>query len=567
MWVGTNNGLNIIDLKTEKVIRTFNHQSTNSRSISANTINVILKDKQGQIWIGCGSGFTLLESYQARGLNKYNSKTNDFRRYISSNSGLSNDNINSILQDKTGDLWIGTYGGLFHLNHKSKQIKAVKDEDGMPHCVVMGILESSNGNLWLSTLNGLIKYDPKLKRHELFTKNDGLQDNRFNVDAYCKLKNGNFIFGGANGFNCFHPDSVPTNAFPPKIVLTGFKTNSKTVHLDTAINAKKRIQLDYKENVFTISFAALNFQRTNKNQYQYKLEGYDKTWVNAGTHTSASYSNVPPGNYEFVLKGSNNDGVWSIRKTPLTLTIVPPFWLTNWFKGSVLIILASSFVLFFQLRYQRLRKLARERLNIIIETQESERERISRELHDGVGAKLSTIGLLLSATQSTNETKHLLDQSKNLNSDVVIDIRRLLFDLSPQTLENGNFIHALEEMIAGLPQITPIIAVLNISGDAVPLEKNQATALFRICQELINNTLKYAKATELKITITFSTSRIQLKYEDNGIGFDQSNIKSGYGLKNIHTRIRLMLGDLSITSKVNKGTHIQISVPYSTLKP
>jgi hypothetical protein len=148
--------------------------------------------------------------------------------------------------------------------------------------------------------------------------------------GHFKSRNGYLYFGGTNGFVRFHPDSVKINRWIPPIVLSGFKKFYADAELDSAITVKKVVTLSYTENVISFEFAALNYTRPEKNRFAYKMEGFDRDWVNCGTRRTATYTNLEPGSYVFRVKGSNNDGVWNEEGTWVMLVVTPPVWKTWW---------------------------------------------------------------------------------------------------------------------------------------------------------------------------------------------------------------------------------------------
>jgi len=171
---------------------------------------------------------------------------------------------------------------------------------------------------------------------------DGLQSNEFWHNAYFKDNNGRMYFGGQNGFNAFYPDSIKVSYFLPQVVFTGLKIFNKSVKINEklngdiiiskSINQTSEIVLSYKNNAFTLEFAALHYAQPKKNYYAYKMEGYDQNWNYVGNKREATYTNLNPGKYTFRVKASNNDGIWNEKGTAIEITILPPWWKTIWFR-------------------------------------------------------------------------------------------------------------------------------------------------------------------------------------------------------------------------------------------
>jgi ligand-binding sensor domain-containing protein/signal transduction histidine kinase len=345
IWIGTSKGL----YKYRKSDNSFKHyhsDQTNPNSLSYDVINVIYKDKNNGIWIGT-----------AKGLNYYNSKTDSFKRYRSLNNGknkLSNEHITAICEDNNGILWIGTLNGLNKIDASNNSFVFYNEKDGLPDNVIHGILTDDHGNLWISTNRGISKINTSLLQNKNvsgirnYNIDDGIQSNEFITNSSYKSSRGELFFGGINGFNIFHPDSIKDNPHIPNIVITDFKLFNKSVPigiddspLKAHISQTETITLNHKQSVITFGFAALNYTSTKKNQYAYILEGFEKEWNYIGNKHEATYTNLPAGRYVFRVKGSNNDGIWNEKGTSLKIIVLNPWWKTWWF-----IVLVTLFCLF-----------------------------------------------------------------------------------------------------------------------------------------------------------------------------------------------------------------------------
>jgi two-component sensor histidine kinase/ligand-binding sensor domain-containing protein len=325
LWVGTfEGGLNKFDREIEQFTH-YNHDPNIPNSLSDKNVWSIYEDQSGTLWIGTFAG----------GLNKFDSQTGHFKHYKnnpSNSNSLSHDRILSIYEYPSGTLWIGTYGGgLDKFDVATETFTHYTERDGLSDNGVIGILADDDGNLWISTDKGLSKFNPKTETFRNYDVGDGLQGNEFDgVKAYLKTKDGKMFFGGLNGFNAFYPDQVKDNPHIPPIVITNFQKFNKDVKLDTAISSTKEIKLSYKDNFFSFEFAALDYTNPSKNQYAYKLEGFDKDWIYSGNRRYASYTNLDGGTYTFRVKGSNNDGIWNEEGTSIKIIITPPPWKTWW---------------------------------------------------------------------------------------------------------------------------------------------------------------------------------------------------------------------------------------------
>jgi len=336
MWVGTDGGLSIIS--GDRSMITYKADSKDSTTIGHNIVFSFLRDKTGTEWIGTRGG----------GLNKVIRSNGDlsnlkFKRYHHNPrdaQSVSNDEIYCLFEGSDGLIWIGTNGGLNSFDPRTEKFKRYFTTDGLPHNTIQGILGDDNGVLWLSTLKGISRFDPVHKEFHNFDISEGLQGSEFNRGAILKTRDGEFYFGGVNGFNSFKPADVKDNPFVPRVAITSIRKFDKPAWSAGPAYLKKEFQLSYLDNYFSFEFAALDFTNPSKNEFAYRLEGFDPDWVYAGTRRIASYTNLEGGEYIFRVKASNNDGKWNEEGTTLRIRITPPFWKTWWFRVIAAIALA-----------------------------------------------------------------------------------------------------------------------------------------------------------------------------------------------------------------------------------
>ncbi len=320
LWLGTLGGLARFDAKN----REFRHFVMKEDNSYFSRVISLLEDSKGRIWVG-GNQLGLL--------NKSTGQIKIFPYKNELYDGTTTYDVRCIYEDKNGNLWIATEGaGLNLFDPENGKFIAFTTKDGLSNNSIHQILEDKSGNLWLSTNNGLTKFHPETKKVRIYDDNDGLQSNQFSYMAAMKDNSGRMYFGGLNGFNVFHPDSIRDNPYKPPVVLTDFihfnaKKNKNAV-LNKHIHYAESIELPFK-SVFTLQFTALNYTSTEKNQYEYKLEGFSDEWINVDNQRTATYTNLDPGKYVFHVKGSNNDLVWNDKGTQLNIVISPPWWKTK----------------------------------------------------------------------------------------------------------------------------------------------------------------------------------------------------------------------------------------------
>jgi signal transduction histidine kinase/ligand-binding sensor domain-containing protein/CheY-like chemotaxis protein len=360
LWVGTlGGGLCRYDYKTN-TFRNYLHDEKDTNSISNNSINYVFFTSSGKLYI---SNYTNLELFN------YDRENFTCFAYLRDPAGTkTGKHIISIFEDSKKNIWVATNTGLKIFDETTGSFVAYNTQS-LPEQTIQGIVEDSHGNLWISTLNGVSKFIKGINRPENpefinFTNSDGLSGNEFLKRAAYKNSTGTIYFGSSKGVTYFHPDSILMNKVQPKVVLSELmllssKKGSNKVKYTSIIeniNTIDKLDLSYLNSNFVITFASLNYLHPENNQYQYKLEGYDEDWIDAGNQRSVSYTNIQPGKYTFIVNGSNNDGTWCQLPKMLKIIIHPPWWRTILFKILLGVIIILIFVSIFYLRLSILKR-------------------------------------------------------------------------------------------------------------------------------------------------------------------------------------------------------------------
>lgn len=376
LWVSTNSGLNQFDPKTEKFVR-YQHDPDNPNSLLGNNLSDIDVDAQGQVWtVNFGDGATLFDPHKRSfkrftkdeknpnslatkwaiavevasdglvwiggesGLSRYDPKTDRFTSFTVEQNNLSYIGIQTIYEDSQGTIWVGTENGLNQYDPVRNTFTNYFVKDGLAGNKIAGIIEDNQGYLWITTGKGLSRFDPRTRTFRNYDDRDGLQGKQFNVHSVYKSPSGEIFVGGRNGFNTFYPDRLPNNPQIPPVALTDFRLLNQSVEigegspLQQHINVVKEIVLPYNHTVFSIAFAALDYRMPAKNQYAYKMEGFDQDWRETRSDQRwATYTNLDPGQYTFRVKASNNDDLWNETGTSVQILITPPWWGTWWFRA------------------------------------------------------------------------------------------------------------------------------------------------------------------------------------------------------------------------------------------
>lgn len=323
LWVGTKvDGIYVFN-KKKKLVYHFYYDSSVT-SISNNNIWHMQTDAQGNLWIGT--------SY---GLNRWMPESKTFKKYFHNPNdpySICGNDIWWIHIDDQKRMWVtAVEGGISLYNPTTDNFSSITVKEGLPTSAIYGNISDKEGKIWISTSIGILTYNPATKKFSrFFGENDGLQGNEFTRKAMFKSSSGKLFFGGINGVSCFYPDDIYTNEYIPPIAITSFRIFDKLI--DNEVANGDTITVNYDQNFLSFEFSALSYKNTQQNQYAYYLENFNQTWIYSRHQNHASYTNLDPGSYILRIKGSNNDEVWNEEGISITLIILPPWWMTAWFR-------------------------------------------------------------------------------------------------------------------------------------------------------------------------------------------------------------------------------------------
>jgi signal transduction histidine kinase/ligand-binding sensor domain-containing protein len=315
--------------------------------VVSNEVVQVLESRRGGLWVQTNEGLFFLDK-----------ETDQFERHgydPSKGPVFSSQDINSLLEDEDGYLWVGTWqGGLNRYNPETGEILYYGLEDGLPSPSVQGILEDEDNNvLWLSTFRGIARFD---KEAETFTNygNEAGAQSLYADRSSLELTSGLFVFGGSNGITVFDPANFSGDTQPPITRITGMKAGEEAVSLKAGTNTS----LDYSQNNLSISYTGIHFDNPSKNQYAYKLSPVDEDWRHVGGSRSAYFYDLKPGDYTFSVRAASPNSVWSQPRT-IEFKIAPPWWMTWWAYAGYAILLLTGFLMLH--RFQKSRALRKER--------------------------------------------------------------------------------------------------------------------------------------------------------------------------------------------------------------
>lgn len=539
--------------------------SDESGELETRTMSIrrIYEDRTGNIWLATTNrGFIKLDISE-----ELIAGFKTFENAINANYSISHSDARQIHQQNDSTFWLATYGGgINRWISSSGRIDNFRTSEGLANNSTYGILQDQNPRfLWVSTNNGLSRLDTKELKFTNFTDADNLQNNEFNTGAFLKRKNGQLIFGGVNGFNSIDTEVLAINRTPPLVYITQVNLFNQSLKMDSSTTATKSISLGHENNFLSFEFAALDYNDPLDNQYAYKMEGVDEGWVYSGNRSFADYPNLSPGEYRFNVKASNNDGFWNEAGTNLAITITPPWWQTGLFRLSTLLVFLGGLIAV--VRYTSQIKLRKQIHKMELENKlRNERERISRDLHDHVGSQLANIMSGLSLVDKYNEVEEKEKSSNLVNSlkgdaqNTIKQLRDTIWALNQKDLNLEAFIDHLKTYFKNQSALNEILEI-QFSLEGAPetqLSSTQALNVFRIIQEASQNTLKYAEASMLKISLSQKKGSLDVSIKDNGTFKNkEKNFNGGYGLGNMKKRARELGGDIKVHTE--RGTEVLLS--------
>ena len=569
LFVGTESeGLKLFDLNKNEIILENIIDDTKNCMVKSMTI-----DSNYSLWIATHlNGLLYLNNF------KYDSKNTIEPEINYLDCG---NTVWTVYEDLDKILWVGSASnGLNKININCVSISTYTEKDGLCNNCVLGILEDDNNNLWLSTTKGLSKFNKEDESFKNYDTSDGLNNLEFNEGAYFKHSDGTMYFGGNNGITYFHPSDIKDNPYIPNIVITEFEIFNKLVEgspdnpfLKKNITYADEINLTYKESVFSFKFAALIFNNPQKNQYAYKMEGFDKDWTYSGTRRRVTYTNLDPGSYTFRVKGSNNDGIWNEEGTSIRINISPPYWKTWWFKSLGALSLIAATGISYRKRLEQMEKESRAQEDFsrkLIEVQENQMKRIAKELHDTIAHEV-----LISKQKAMMALKHkddkdrmerTLEEISDLSSATITEVRSIAYKLRPHQLDKLGFTKSIKSIVNEVSRSTNINFVLDTDNVDEVLSQESEINLYRVVQETISNIIKHSGATEVILRVSRTEGYVEILIVDNGKGFDINSkafdeARQGFGLSGIEERIKFMNGEINIDSELDKGTTLKFKIP------
>ncbi|WP_165495846.1 two-component regulator propeller domain-containing protein [Marinobacter halodurans] len=581
------------------------HDPENPDSIANNSLNYLTVASDGQVWMGGDASVSRVDPTTGKAVN-----------FTPERHGISGVNSHTIHEDRHGTIWVETSSGLNKYNPDTHRFTVYPDVSAV-------LADDAQDKLWVIAGKSLGHFDPETGSLRRYNEHDGLLSNALEPTAGYTTPDGEIFVGGAKGFNSFFPDQLPDNPTPPKVALTELDLLNKPVAvggdspLQKSISVTRQITLPYDYTVLSLKFAALDYRAPEKNQYAYKMEGFDQDWVYTdSSNRLATYTNLDPGDYTFRVKASNNDGVWNEKGAMLDIRVTPPWWETWWFQGSSAAgFLALAFVgyrsrvrgiqqrslLLEQQVDERTHELAESNEQLQIAKDEADNANqaksvflanMSHELRTPLNAILGFSNLMGQDPQMpksqqqnlniiTRSGEHLLTLINDILDMAKIEAGQIKLDNTPFDL--GAMVREISDMM----QLRAESKNLTLNIDQTSLFPRYIVGdearLRQVLVNLVGNALKFTDQGGVTIRLgTKENSRphLLIEVEDSGCGialeeqrhvFDpfvqvgkQGDSKgTGLGLAITRQIIQMMGGNISLESEPGKGTLFRVSLPLS----
>lgn len=528
LWIATlGGGLCYFNRETQK-FKTYRFDGSVPNSIRDNNVHCLVRDDDGNIWFGTGNA----------GLYHLNVETQKISNYSAGdiNKGfLPSNGINDLHFDDNRQLWVATSGGgIAQYKPKSNSFKTYGNADGLDNNVALGITSDQSGILWISTNGGVSAFNTETETFRNYNEQDVLGQNTFNPQSCLSLSSSMVIFGGSNGFDYFNSAGLKANQFIPPMVITGFEmlnTGENSSVANPIRTQEDILELDYNHSGFSLEFAALNYEQSQKNQYAYRMKGLFDQWRYIGTRRFATFSNLSPGRYTFEVIGSNNDGYWSEEPARLTVIVNPAFWQTMWFQ--ILGVLAVIGILYLFYKYKMASTRQRNKLlelAVDARTIEIVRERdtnaiLLKEVHHRVKNNLQIIVSLLNLQSrfiSDSKLLHVFGEIQNRVRSMSLIHEKMYKTKDMKTVNIEEYITDLSQSLIQTYRIGHQIE-LDVDVEVNSFNSDTLTPLGLIINEVISNALKYAFREDRKGKVFVRIHRQENEYYrmmigDNGIG-------------------------------------------------
>ncbi len=551
LWIGTRNGLShLVDGR-------FTSYSTLD-GLGSDLIGTILRSRTGDLWIGTLGG---LSRFEGNGFVTLRRK-----------DGLGSDAVTALLEDGAGTLWVGTQDAGLSRVQDGRAIALAPGKTGLPE-TVFGMLEDAAGDLWMSSRRGIYRVSAAALNRVATAGQGGIPPRRYGIEdgmrisegssgghpAAWRMQDGSLWFATLDGAALVAPELTANNQLPPPTVIEQVLLNDRPI-VPERVGAEMGLVVPPGERRIEVQYAGLSFVAPQKVRYRYRLEGFDKEWVEAGARREAFYTNVPPGRYRFRVLSSNNDGVWSTEAATFAVRIRPTLFQTWWFYGLVALALGGLAFLIYRWRVLTVEAQYKAVLQ--------ERGRIAREIHDtlaqgyvAISVQLEIAGRLLEVSKEAALGQ--LEETKELVRGSLADARSSIWNLRSQT-EAETLPSRLAALTESRSRRDGPALKLEIKGAYRPVAPVVESEILRVAQESVTNAIRHAGAKQIRVTLRYDASTLELQVRDDGRGFAETaanRTRDGhFGVQGMRERAERIGANLTVSSRQGVGTVVDLRI-------
>ncbi len=594
VWAGVGgSGLFALAPGTDS-FRAYRHDPDDPASLSGDYISTLLLADTDHIWVGTRSnGLNYCDTWQWQ--------CQRLKPEPDNPGSLGHHYVSSLFEDRQGRVWVGTAGG--GLN------QAVVDADdriafrhwGIPEGLIDDnitmITADTDDSLWIGTRNGLTRFLPAQENFANFVAANGLPVSHFNQGSATAVGS-NILLGSIDGVVALKAGQTFPEQTPFPVRLTAIRSLGPGGREYPLPQEEADLESPFGE-ILSFEFAVIDYSE-QPHEYDYQLQGLSDNWLSIGSRREVTFTSLAPGTYRFTARGRDSLGAWSQTPT-IRITVVPPFWMTNWFRALlVLLFLAIVFGLYkrrtsvLKRRNRELLALKTAREKALVEVQssrealrtayanlrnltgrleaakEQERKFIARELHDEFGQALTAAKInlqLVSRGPDIEAQKARIENTVQLVDTLIGQVRAMSLDLRPPLLDELGLEEALRGYITALAGRSEVAIQLAVSPELARLHADLEIVIFRIIQESVNNILRHASARTVEINLEIGEGRIRVCITDDGGGFDPDSVLASaaeghhLGLLGMRERVQHLGGELDIDSAPGQGCRIEAWLP------
>jgi signal transduction histidine kinase len=530
-------------------------------------VTAIVEDREETLWFGTHAG---LARYAGGRFTAFGER-----------DGLSSDHVRSLYVDGDGVVWIGTYdGGLSRFADGA--FTRYTTREGLFANGVFQTLEDDRGNLWMTSNRGIFR----VAKRELnayaagatrsitslaYGTRDGLASAECNggrQPAGWRMRDGTLWFPTQRGVAIVDPNALPLNSTPPPVAIEAVRID------DVDARFGESLEVAPGAASFEVHYTALSFVNPEGVRFRYKLDGWDGDWVDAGSRRTAYYNHVAPGDYTFTVLAANRDGVWNTQGRSLRVVVVPPVWRTVWFRALVSLWLVAAAAALYRWRVRRfeaahaLRQAHARQLNA---SQERERQRIAKDLHDGLGQSLVIIRSLALKTLPRSDDPDVVRERLREIAEAIEyashEAKEIAYNSRPPQLDDLGLGKAIEGMVrrasdaGGIAFTTQVDPIDDVFAPEAQID------VYRIVQEAVSNVLRHSQATKADVVVSRKSDSISIVVRDDGRGLPSDaggnggDSLRGSGLTGIAERARLLGGAHQIRSAPAGGVSVIVTLP------